>query len=77
MRILSTLSLFFFALSIQAQTSTVRGVLKGAEGDAIVYANVALFNAADSSLYKAGASDDAGVFELQGVGAREIRIESR
>ena len=76
MRILFTFPLFFFPLFIQAQTSTVRGTLKGAEGEAIAFANVALFNAADSSLYKAGAGDDAGVFEIRGVGAGDYFLKA-
>jgi len=56
----------FFA---QAQTASVRGQLQSAGGESAAYANVALFNAADSSLYKAGTSDDAGVFEMKNLGA--------
>ena len=41
-----------------------------------MYANVALFNTADSSLYKAGASDDAGVFEIQGVVAGDYFLKA-
>lgn len=69
MRILTTLSLLIISLSIQAQNASIRGQLQSGGGEAAAYVNVALFNAADSSLYKAGTSDDAGIFELPGLGA--------
>ncbi|MBK7940234.1 MAG: TonB-dependent receptor [Lewinellaceae bacterium] len=69
MKILTLISLILITHCIYAQTAVVRGVLQGPEGEAIAYANVALFNAADSSLYKVGASNDAGIFEMPGLGA--------
>jgi len=43
--------------------------LKSAGGEAVAFANVALFHTADSSLYKAGTSDEAGIFEMRALGA--------
>ncbi|MFN4254093.1 MAG: TonB-dependent receptor domain-containing protein [Saprospiraceae bacterium] len=63
------LPLLAFHFSMFAQGASVRGQLQAPGGEAIGYANVALFNAADSSLAKAGASNDAGIFDLKGLRA--------
>lgn len=67
MKTLTTLLLFVYTCYAHAQTSALQGVLKDADGGAVVYANIALYNASDSSLAKASASDDAGKFALQGL----------
>ncbi|MCC6462527.1 MAG: TonB-dependent receptor, partial [Saprospiraceae bacterium] len=67
MRVLTTLSVFLLALSLSAQTAALRGQLQSAEGEAVAFANVALFNMTDSSLAKAGASNEAGIFELKNL----------
>ncbi|MBV6442684.1 MAG: TonB-dependent receptor [Haliscomenobacteraceae bacterium CHB4] len=69
MRILTTLLLLLAAFFTQAQTAAVRGQLQDPGGEAIPFANVALFSARDSSLYKTGATDDAGIFDMKGLGA--------
>lgn len=69
MRILSTLLWLSATLSLSAQTSSIRGQLQTAGAEAVGFANVGLYNAADSSLYKAGTSDEAGIFNLIGLGA--------
>lgn len=69
MRILTTLLLLGSALLAQAQTAGIRGQLQSPDGEGVPYANVALFHAADSSLAKAGTSDETGVFVLPGIGA--------
>ncbi|TNE53915.1 MAG: TonB-dependent receptor [Bacteroidetes bacterium] len=66
MRILTTLVVSLTAFLLSAQTS-IRGVLQDTEGEAVVYANIALFSTADSSLVKAGLSDETGVFNLQSI----------
>ena len=67
MRIPTTLLLLLYTCFAHAQTSALQGVLQDADGGAVVYANIALYNASDSSLAKASASDDAGKFTLQGL----------
>ena len=69
MRILTTLGWLLAALSLSAQTASIRGQLQSVEGVAIAFANLGLYNAADSSLYKAETSNEAGVFSLNGLGA--------
>lgn len=54
---------------LRAQNASVQGQLQNGAGEAIAFANLALFNAADSSLYKAGVSNEAGIFELVGLSA--------
>lgn len=69
MKILTTLLWLAAALSLSAQTSSIRGQLQSKTGEAVAFANIGLFSAADSSLTKAGTSDEAGIFELQALGA--------
>lgn len=76
MKIITTLSIVALSMSLQAQTSVIRGLLRNAEGEPIPFANVALFSAADSSLAKAGTSNDAGIFEMRGLGAGEYFLKA-
>jgi iron complex outermembrane receptor protein len=69
MKILTTLLWLAAALSLSAQTSSIRGQLQSKTGEAITFANIGLYNAADGSLHKAGTSDEAGIFELKGLGS--------
>lgn len=69
MRILSTLLWLSATLTLSAQTASIRGQLQTAGAEAVGFANIGLYNAADSSLYKAGTSDEAGIFNLMGLGA--------
>ena len=70
----------FFMLCISvtilsAQTSSLKGQIKDSEGNPIVFANVALFNASDSTLEKVEASDESGLFQLKGLKAANYFIE--
>ena len=69
MKVVATLLFLVSIISLFAQTATVFGKLQNTEGEAVAFANIALFNVADSSLYKAGASNEAGIFELSGLNA--------
>jgi hypothetical protein len=69
MRFLSTLFLIFSVFFLQAQKAAIKGRLKNVGDESIAFANVALFSAVDSTLIKAGVSDDAGAFELSGLAA--------
>lgn len=63
-----TLSLLFLALGpvslLFGQSATVRGEVLDTNGKPVAFATIALMNAADSTLAKAGATTDAGHFEL-------------
>lgn len=69
MRLLTTLLLLLSVFYAQSQTASVRGQLQGPGGEAVAFANVALFSATDSSLYKAGNSDESGIFDMKGLDA--------
>lgn len=49
-----------------AQSGSIQGILQDAEGNPIVYANVALYETTDT-LYKVGVSDEQGVFRIPTV----------
>ena len=68
MRVLFTLSFLSLLLNIQAQTS-IKGQLQDADGAAVEFANIALYNAVDSNLVKVETSDESGVFQIAGVDA--------
>ncbi len=67
MRFTLTLSFALLVLGAQAQSASVRGQLQDADKSAIVFANVALYHSADSSLAKVEASDEAGIFVFKGM----------
>ncbi|MBL7826103.1 MAG: TonB-dependent receptor [Saprospiraceae bacterium] len=69
MRTYVTLCLLFSTLLGFSQTASVKGQLQGPDKEALAYVNVALMNAADSSLAKAGISDESGVFEFRALKA--------
>mgnify|MGYP000861637232 FL=1 len=76
MRFALTLPLFLAFFTAQSQTAVIHGRLQGPEGESIAFANVALFNTADSSLYKAGNSDEKGVFHLAGLSAGNYYLKA-
>ncbi|MEM9918317.1 MAG: TonB-dependent receptor [Bacteroidota bacterium] len=60
--------LLLLSLTIaQAQTATIKGQLQEADGEAVVFANIALYNSADKSLVKVETSNESGLFQLQGI----------
>jgi len=69
MKYFSTLLLLVSSFFIQAQNASIRGQLQNQTGEAIAFSNIAIFNSADSSLHKAGISNETGVFELRGLQA--------
>lgn len=50
--------------SIYAQSTLVKGQLQDPDGEAVVFANVALYNSSDSSLVKVETTDEAGIFRI-------------
>ncbi|MBK8557483.1 MAG: TonB-dependent receptor [Lewinellaceae bacterium] len=68
MKITLTLMLSLCSVLLWAQKSSINGRLTDAQGQALVYANIALFQTADSSLVKVENSNDNGDFML-----RELR----
>lgn len=69
MKNMITLLLLALGFLAQSQTASIIGQLQDPGGEAVVFANVALYNAADSTLVKVETTDDAGVFRIQGLDA--------
>lgn len=57
-----------------AQSTSIGGRLLDQEGGAVIFANVALYAAADSSLAKVETSDDVGAFTMQGLSAGDYYL---
>ena len=55
--------------SFQSKAASIIGSLQDGQGEAILYANVALYTAQDSSIAKVGVSDDIGKFKMEGINA--------
>ena len=69
MKYLNTVLFLLIFGALQSQTASVKGQLQDADGAAIVFANVALYAAADSSLAKVESSDENGIFKMAGIAA--------
>lgn len=65
----TTLLALCLSVSLYSQSSSIKGLLQTAENEPVLYANVALHNAADSSLIKVEVSDENGVFRMGGLEA--------
>ncbi|MDX1409735.1 MAG: carboxypeptidase-like regulatory domain-containing protein, partial [Saprospiraceae bacterium] len=63
-------------VSAQAQNASVRGNLQDAGGTAVEFANVVLYNAADTSLVKVETTDETGAFRIRGVAGGEYLLEA-
>ena len=71
------LLLLLFSLgstALVAQSSSIGGRLLDQEGGPVIFANVALYAAADSSLTKVETSDDVGAFQMQGLAAGDYYL---
>lgn len=69
MKHLFTLVCLLFVGSVYGQNAIVKGQLQDAEGEALIFANVALYNAADSNLVKVESSNETGIFQMQNIPA--------
>ena len=67
MKNIFTLFSLILGLGLQAQNASIIGQLQDPDGEAVIFANVALYNAADSSLTKVETTDESGVFRMQGL----------
>ena len=66
-KIIFTFLLVTAVLFAQAQTSSIIGQLQDADENAVAFANIALYQSADSALIKVEASNDKGIFKLQNL----------
>ncbi len=76
MRLFLTVAFLITSLFVVAQSASVKGQLKDDEGNEVMFANVALYNAADNSLIKVETSDEAGVFKLQNLPAGDFILKA-
>ena len=67
---------FLFGSSLFAQDISLRGQLQDEAGEPVIFANVVLYQAADSSIVKVEASDDAGVFRFLGIPAGTYHLKA-
>ena len=61
---------------LQAQTANLSGQLQNQDDEAVVFANVVLYNAADSSIVKVEASDETGAFRFRDIPAGKYLLQS-
>ena len=64
-----TLTFVLIAFGAKAQTGLIEGQIQDADKNAVAYANIALYNTADTSLLKVEATNDAGLFQLRNIEA--------
>ena len=57
------------SLGLQAQTANIQGQLQDAEEAPVIFANLALYNAADSSMAKVETTNESGIFNIRGLAA--------
>lgn len=69
MKRFTTLLFLSGLMTLHAQNSSIKGFLKGPEEEAISFSQVALFHASDSSLAKAGLTNENGIFDLHALPA--------
>ena len=67
MRILFTIGFLVTYFASFAQDASVKGQLRDVDGNEVIFANVALYNALDSTLVKVETSDELGIFKLQNL----------
>lgn len=65
MKTLFTFLSIFVGIQVYAQTSSIKGQLQGTDKEAVVFANIALHSAADSSLIKVETSNETGLFHFR------------
>ncbi len=77
MKILSTTLLVLCCLAFGiSQESSINGQLIDESGEAVIYANIALYNAADSSLVKVETTDEAGKFLIVGLSSGTYELNA-
>lgn len=69
MKFCYTLLLSLAVFQLIGQRASIIGKINDAEGQAVIFANVALFSATDSSLVKVETTNDVGAFQLRDLAA--------
>lgn len=76
MKTVYTLLLVFLFSNLFAQNTEIKGQLQDADGAAVVFANVVLHSAADSSLVKVETTNETGIFQIRNVDAGSYFIKA-
>lgn len=77
MKLFNTILLsLILASSLLGQEASIKGQLQDQGGEAVGFANVALYSSADSSLVKVESSGETGIFQLQGIAAGSYFLEA-
>lgn len=69
------LTLFSFTFLIQAQAQQISGQLLDQSEQPVIYANLALYSAVDTTLVKVETSDDQGNFQFSGIADGTYDVE--
>lgn len=75
MKFCYTLLLSLAVFQLIGQRASIMGKVNDAEGQAVAFANVALFSTTDSSLVKVETTNDEGVFELRALAAGSYDLQ--
>jgi len=75
MKTVLTFFLSFLVLGLGAQTAKMQGQVQDTQGEAVMFANVALFSAVDSSLIKVETTDETGTFRIQDLKAGKYNLQ--
>ncbi len=71
-----TLFCLFLGVGSYAQNASIVGQLQDPDGEAVIFANVALYRAADSTLAKVETTDETGVFRIRGLAAGTYNLSA-
>ncbi len=69
MRLIFTFLLSFAVQFLFAQSAVIQGQLQEPSGAAVEFANIALYNASDTTLVKVETSDETGIFKIRSIKA--------
>ncbi len=76
MKRIITLSLIVFSFCSQMNAASIKGQLQDANGEALIFAAVALYNNADSTLAKVETSNETGIFQMKGLKAGSYYLQA-
>lgn len=76
MKKLITLLFITFIFCNQSYAASIKGQLQDADGKALIFAAVALYSSADSTLAKAETTNESGVFQMRGLKAGKYYLQA-
>jgi outer membrane receptor protein involved in Fe transport len=72
--LLTSALIFFSSLFLHSQNATLRGQLQDPEKEPVLFANIALYQTADSALAKVETSDESGIFYFSDIDAGDYYL---